>query len=292
MNQKSKDRAESPAVLRRANIIAAFAVMGVLGGCAAPRQAPDAQGVSFPARESSYRSEGVVVSGETVRLLQPGLSKDQVRQLIGSPHFSEGLLGVREWNYILRMPGNDAALANCQLQLRFDEQNKVASTHWQSETCAVAAGKPASAMAAGTSATSGAPTLASARTEEWTEGGLVFPFGRSRLEDMRAADRARLKALVSRAARQPELVERVVVVGHADRVGPGPRKQLRSLDRANSVGEAFAAKGIAPALIEVVGRSDTEPLASCLSQQPLPDLLACLAPDRRVSVTVYMKKAD
>jgi outer membrane protein OmpA-like peptidoglycan-associated protein len=295
-----------------------------LGGCSTPRLPPDAQGVSFPLREASYRSEGIVVPLETVRLLQPGLSKDQVRQLIGNPHFSEGLLGVRDWNYILRVPGSDGGLVDCQFQLGFDEQGRVSSTHWQTGPCAAAAGQPmlttavpattataapakATATATATTAATAAPastpsTTATTATpaaqaggksaetaEGWTESGLIFPFGRSALGDMRATDRARLKALVARTARQAGSVERIVVVGHADRVGSVQRKQWRSLDRAHAVAEAFAAKGIAPGVIEVVGRSDAEPIATCLSQQPLSELLACLAPDRRVSVTVHMK---
>lgn len=271
------------------DFLAALALAVALSGCAAPRMAPDAEGVSFPVREASYRKEGVVVPGETVRLLQPGLSKDQVRQLIGNPHFSEGLMGVRDWNYVLSVPGGSAAPMDCQLQLRFDEQGKVTSTHWQNQACAVAAGQPGAAASAQEQAAATTTQAAAAKSEQWSESGLIFPFGRSRLDDLRAADRARLKALVARAARQPDAVERVVVVGHADRIGPVPRKQSRSLDRANSVAEAFVAKGIAPAVIEVVGRSDAEPLAACVSQQPLADQLACLAPDRRVSVTVYMK---
>ncbi|HSW12682.1 MAG TPA: OmpA family protein [Solimonas sp.] len=265
-------------------LLAAMVLGTALSACSASRLAPDAQGVSFPVREDSYRSEGIVVSRDTVQLLQPGLSKDQSRQLLGNPHFSEGLVGVRDWNYLLRLPASEGGLMECQLQLQFDDANKLRSTHWQTEACA-AAGKPMLALGAPAAVVAGAGTSNDAPAVTWSEEGLLFPFGRSAVSDLAAADRARLKALVAKTAQQADSVQRIVVTGHADRIGSGQRKQWRSLDRAHAVAEAFLAKGIAPAVVEVVGRSDTAPLSAC----PQPPLAACLAPDRRVSVTVYMK---
>ena len=274
------------------SLLAALAMTVALAGCSTPRLAPDAQGVSFPPREASYRSDGIVVAADTVRLLQPGVSKDQVRQLIGNPHFSEGLFEVREWNYILKLPSGEGALLECQLQLRFDERSQLRSRHWQAEACAAAEG--GTLVAGGKTSVgggvAGAEAADDAKGDRWTEDDLVFPFGRSSLDDLRAADRARLKALVTRVVRQLDSVERIVVIGHADRVGSDSRKQSRALGRAHAVAEAFTAKGVAPGIIEVVGRSDTEPMSACPSQPALAELLACLTPDRRVSVIVHMKK--
>jgi len=272
-------------------VLLAVVLSATLSACSTPRGVPDAQGVSFPPREASYRSDGIVVPRDTVRLLQPGLSKDQVRQLIGNPHFTEGLFAVRDWNYILKLPGDDTGLVECQFQLQFDEQGKVRSRHWQTEACAAA---EASSMvkvagAAPAAASAGARTVEDTKGDRWSEDGLVFPFGRSSLDDLRAADRARLKALVARTVREAGSVQRIVVVGHADRIGTVQRKQSRALDRAQAVAAAFAAKGIDPGMIEVVGRSDAEPLSACPTRPPLSELLACLTPDRRVSVIVYLK---
>lgn len=276
-------------IMNRKIGLPAMILGAALAGCSTPRLAPDAQGVSFPVREASYRSEGVVVSRETVQLLQPGLSKEQVRQLVGNPHFSEGLIGVREWDYILRFPAGEGGLLDCQLQIRFDEGSKAQGTHWQTESCAAAAGKTALAATTPTGTAAGAVESRDAGGDTWTEEGLIFPFGRSRVEDLRAEDRARLKALVARTTQRSASVQRIVVSGYADRIGSGQRKQWRSLDRAHAVAAAFVAQGIAPSLVEVVGRSDAEPQAACQPQQPVKALVDCLAPDRRVSVTVQLK---
>ncbi|PPE72577.1 hypothetical protein C3942_17515 [Solimonas fluminis] len=272
-------------------VLLAVVLSATLSACSTPREGPDAQGVSFPPREASYRRDGIVVTRDTVRLLQPGLSKDQVRQLIGNPHFTEGLFAVRDWNYILKFPAAGIGLVECQFQLQFDEQGKVRSRHWQTEACAAAEGSSmvAAAGAAPAAASAAADAAEDSRGDRWSEDGLVFPFGRSSLDDLRAADRARLKALVARTVREAGSVQRIVVVGHADRIGTVQRKESRALDRAQAVAGAFVAKGIAPGMIEAVGRSDAEPLSACPTRPPLSELLACLTPDRRVSVIVYLK---
>ena len=37
---------------------------------------------------------------DNVRMIERGMNKDQLYNLIGRPHFSEGLYGVEEWDYV------------------------------------------------------------------------------------------------------------------------------------------------------------------------------------------------
>ena len=53
----------------------------------------------FPALSSSYLKTGDFIGTDHVRRITPGLNKDQVRLELGNPHFSEGIFGVREWDY-------------------------------------------------------------------------------------------------------------------------------------------------------------------------------------------------
>lgn len=267
------------------------ALIAAVPACVAPRHAPDADGVSFPLREASYRREGIVVAAETIRLLQPGLSKDQVRQMLGDPHFTEGLFFVRDWNYLLKLPAPEGGLLDCQFQLRFDEHGKVTSTHWQTGECAAAAMPPPAAAAIPAPET-GTGTRDAAKIELWSEDGLVFAFGRSDLAGLRDEDRARLEAFAAQVGQQPASVRRISVAGHADRIGSAERKHQRSLSRARTVAAVLASKGIAPERIEIVARSDAAPLAGCAPGLAFADLLACLAPDRRVSVTVLRSPAE
>jgi OOP family OmpA-OmpF porin len=273
--------------MKKLQTLVAVLLVSVPAACSAPRQVPDAAGVSFPLREASYRREGIVVAADTLRLLRPGLSKDQVRQLLGDPHFSEGLFLVRDWNYILELPLADGGRLGCQLQIRFDGHDKLATTHWQTGECAAAVAMPASPAVTAASA----PAAESSEIESSLEEGLIFEFGRSDLDGLRDTDRARLEALAARLGRQAASVRHITVVGRADRIGSAERKDQLSLARARTVAAVFAGQGVAPERIETVGRSDAEPLSGCAPGLAYADLLACLAPDRRVSVTVQRSLA-
>jgi outer membrane protein assembly factor BamE (lipoprotein component of BamABCDE complex) len=72
-----------------------------------------------------------------LRLVRAGMNKQQIMQLLGPPHFSEGVLGVREWNYLFnfRMPGSDQP-TQCQYKVLFDENKLARSFYWMPASCA------------------------------------------------------------------------------------------------------------------------------------------------------------
>jgi outer membrane protein OmpA-like peptidoglycan-associated protein len=57
----------------------------------------------------------------------------------------------------------------------------------------------------------------------------------------------------------PSRSVRISVTGHADRTGPEAYNMALSLRRANAVGAALIAGGIAPDIITVAGRGESEP---------------------------------
>ena len=72
-----------------------------------------------------------------VARLQTNLNKDQVRHLLGSPHFDEGVFGPKVWNYVLdvRLP-QSAQYQRCELHLEFDKHGFVENMHWKDRVCA------------------------------------------------------------------------------------------------------------------------------------------------------------
>lgn len=65
------------------------------------------------------------------------MSKDQLLDLLGKPHFSEGLVDVREWDYVFNLrTGPAPAFITCQYKVIFDSRHQAQSFHWQPASCA------------------------------------------------------------------------------------------------------------------------------------------------------------
>jgi len=80
----------------------------------------------------------------------------------------------------------------------------------------------------------------------------------------------------------------VTVVGHADRTGSALGNQKLSERRAEAVKAFLVKKGIATNIIKTEGRGSTEPVttvAQCPAKLGV-KLSSCLAPDRRIVITM------
>ena len=69
-----------------------------------------------------------------VRLIERGQNKDQIRQLIGDPHFAEGLYGVEEWDYVFNYRENGIHKV-CQYKVLFDKNHNAQSFFWFPNGC-------------------------------------------------------------------------------------------------------------------------------------------------------------
>jgi len=125
-------------------------VAGALTGCSAyVSQGIDDQGraqeVVFPEiPDQATLPEGTFPRQENLRLVSAGMSKDQLYDLLGRPHFQEGLFGVREWDYVFNF--RDASgVTTCQYKVIFDKDFLARSFHWKPESCATQLAKAAPA---------------------------------------------------------------------------------------------------------------------------------------------------
>ena len=109
----------------------------LLGGCASTvskgvNEQGVAQEVIFPnPTQDATQPEGSYPNSENLGKLRMGMSKTQVHQLIGAPHFTEGF-GAREWDYLLHMPSTNVV---CQLKLIYNKQMQVGSIHTLPQDC-------------------------------------------------------------------------------------------------------------------------------------------------------------
>ena len=87
----------------------------------------------------------------------------------------------------------------------------------------------------------------------------------------------------------PEL-KAVIVTGHTDRIGSDAYNQKLSERRANLVKDYLAAQGVDPAVIEAVGKGESEPVVQCSGNKKTKKLIECLQPNRRVTIQAEGKK--
>lgn len=112
----------------------------------------------------------------------------------------------------------------------------------------------------------------------------LFAFGRSNIEDIQPGGRQALEDLARRIQEKGVRVDRLRIVGHADRLGNPLANQQLSLARALTVQQYLQQNGLKLAM-DTQGRGSDEPVTrDCKGTRATPQLVACLQPDRRVDV--------
>ncbi|WP_440465439.1 outer membrane protein assembly factor BamE [Psychrobacter sp. ASPA161_6] len=97
----------------------------------------NADATAFPVMSQSYLKSLPYYDINQVKLIQIGQHKDQVRQILGNPHFRTNVLGPKIWNYNIGLQlGGNVAYNNCQLRVNFDKNNYVESFMWKDKQCA------------------------------------------------------------------------------------------------------------------------------------------------------------
>jgi outer membrane protein OmpA-like peptidoglycan-associated protein len=211
-----------------------------------------------------------------LRALHAGLNKQQISQLIGWPHFEEGVWGVREWNYVFNFRDADDHVTVCQYKILFDHDKLARSFYWKPEDCAHYLNPPPPPPA----------PVAKHETQETTLAtDALFAFDRYSLKDITDGGRAQLDALASHLLDERDRIAHISVAGYTDRLGSDEYNQVLSQRRADTVAQYLVSKGVPQDLMSAEGHGKAEPVVQC-ADQPRGKLIACLAPNRRVVVHV------
>ena len=246
--------------------------------------------VVFPDIEKdAWQKEGTFPNLDSLRRIAPGVTKDQLYDLLGRPHFRESLVGVREWDYIFNFR-TAGGLKTCQYKVIFDSKMLAQNFHWAPAACAEMLNTPAPVVRMTERVVEKPvvetrvvtkPAPAAARRIELSADTL-FAFGKSGRGDLQAGGRRELEKVAESLRDAPELT-RVEVVGHTDRLGSDAFNNRLSLERAATVRDYLVEGGVPLRKIDVRGRGKSDPKVFC-DQKNRQALIECLAPNRRVDI--------
>ncbi|RDS79692.1 outer membrane protein assembly factor BamE [Dyella monticola] len=224
---------------------------------------------------------GTFPAPAAVRAVQGGMNKQQIAQLIGYPHFEEGVWGVREWNYVFNFrDAGSGQVTVCQFKILFDDKKLARSVYWKPDDCARFVTPPESAHTPAVVPHDQITTLST---------DALFKFDRYARADITDGGHAQLDHLAaSLLAEQPRIVH-VQVVGYTDRLGSDAYNQTLSQRRADTVVAYLIAKHVPSDLLHAEGRGNADPVVQCPDGSSRHALIACLAPNRRVVVRVTLR---
>ncbi|MFA7239702.1 MAG: OmpA family protein [Sulfuricellaceae bacterium] len=128
------------------------------------------------------------------------------------------------------------------------------------------------------------PDTPAVRAEFWAEA--LFDFDKAVIKP--GGKMALFNYIVIPMREHPE-VEMLLVTGHTDRIGTAKYNQKLSERRAAAVKNYLVEQGVSAARIRTVGKGESEPNPNANTKNdcrhmPAKKLIACLQPDRRVTV--------
>lgn len=222
----------------------------------------------FPELKKLTFQDGTWPNLDNLRQVQDGVTRDQLYDLLGRPHFKEGLRTV-EWDYLFHFQ-TEQGKKTCQFKVLFDKDKIARNFYWAPEDCKNVLAEPAPEVVVQPE-----PVAFS------LDGDVGFAFDSAELT---AHGRNEVSKIAQNLKQQSELSE-VVITGHTDRLGSEAYNQTLSQRRAETVRQALASEGVDYRVLQAKGYGASEPVVQC-DNASRANLIACLAPNRRVEITV------
>lgn len=242
---------------------------------------------TFPNPDRTYVHAAQRYDAAQIRKLGLGLNKNQVRFLLGNPHFSEGILFVHTWHYLigLKKPGT-ADYQVCELRVTFDKNYLVDSLKWRDASCGPLLDEPAAAPQPAPIIVPAPIIQNSADLKTYTSENILFKFNKSSEKDI-VGGLSVLSRIQSDVKKNFKNIKQVSVIGFADRFGSQSYNDSLSLARAKTVARLLVERGIVPAsVVDVGGQGATSSFSDSCNGQKNDTVIQCLEPDRRVQVKI------
>lgn len=189
---------------------------------------------------------------ENVRQIERGMNKDQIYNLIGRPHFEEGLYGVREWDYAFNYR-EQGVHKICQYKILFDKNMNAQSFFWYPNGC-------------------------NGNSSFNLSGDFLFDFDKDTLT-------AKGREVVDNVAQQLKSsgAAKVKIEGYTDRLGSVAYNLDLSNRRANRVKNRLIEQGV-KAEFEAIGHGKANQVKACAGMKGQAEK-DCLRPNRRVIIS-------
>lgn len=264
---------------------ALLAAVGGLSGCNVShdiaRNGSGAGTLLWPSPNSTspLNKDGTWPALATLRRIAPGMNKHQLISLIGSPQFNEGFWGVREWDYLFHLRQPDGKVEVCQYKVLFDHHYLARSFWWKPASCADLLKPPPKPK----------PVVAKAVQVFTLSADALFGFNRWSIADIRSGGRTQLDDLAHKILQHRDAISSISVLGYTDRLGSDAYNDTLSQQRADAVMAYLTDQGVPADLMTAKGLGKSDPVTTGCTDMARAALIACLAPDRRVTVQVDRK---
>ncbi len=253
--------------------------MFVMAGCGTVSKhvAKDGSGAGeliFPDPAKASIKGGTFPDVADLRNVAPGMTKDQLYQMFGRPHFNEGVLGVREWDYLFNFrSGQGDQYVTCEFKVLFDRQHLAQSFYWKPSSCAdLIHPKPVAEAPPPPAPLPEKPIRLAADTLFAFDKFELTPEGRHALDGLLDTIRSASE------------VQNIRIVGYTDRIGSDAYNMKLSRQRAGAVRDYLVGHGVSQEALSTEGRGEADPVVPC-DGVPAANLIACLAPNRRVEIS-------
>ncbi|MFA8356912.1 OmpA family protein [Burkholderia ubonensis] len=234
---------------------------------------------------------GMALQPDALKKLKSGMSKDQIRDVLGDRQYNEDDFATwHRWDYLFQLPDKNGEMRRCQYQVRFFGGHAYGG-YWADRRCRDMAAQYADASGLGVvDAAPCKPVDLAAPLPEKVDlsADTLFPFDKGSFDDISTDGRKQLSDLIAFFKARISAINRLVITGYTDRLGGDEHNDRLSSERARAISDYMIAEGIPAAKITALGKGAADPIVVCNNDDQI-DLIRCLQKNRRVEIRIEQK---